>query len=89
MLKKLTVFLPILMLVACQYDISGAAMMEITERFEDEGNSYIRVKNQGDEVYTLEVDENVFNLVEVNEEYFVSYKSDNDRVGILETIELK
>lgn len=89
MLKKISVILPILMLVACQYDISGAAMMEITERFEDEGNSYIRVKNQGDEVYTLEVDENVFNLVEVNEEYFVSYKSDNDRVGILETIEPK
>lgn len=77
------------MLVACQYDVSGAAMVEITERFEDEGNSYIKVKNQGDEVYTLEVDENVFNLVEVNEEYFVSYKSDKDRVGFLETIEPK
>ncbi|WYP27203.1 hypothetical protein NSQ54_03550 [Alkalihalobacillus sp. FSL W8-0930] len=89
MLKKISFILPILMLVACQYDVSGAAMVEITERFEDEGNSYIKVKNQGDEVYTLEVDENVFNLVEVNEEYFVSYKSDKDRVGFLETIEPK
>ena len=64
-------------------------MVEITERFEDDSDFYIKVKNQGEEIYTLEVDENVFNLIEVKEEYFISYKSDKDRVGILETIEPK
>ncbi|MCM2677458.1 hypothetical protein [Alkalicoccobacillus plakortidis] len=89
MLKKISLLLPILMLVACNYDISGSAMVEITERFKDDSDFYIKVKNQGEEIYTLEVDENVFNLIEVKEEYFISYKSDKDRVGILETIEPK
>ncbi|MEN0642333.1 hypothetical protein MKY91_04040 [Alkalicoccobacillus gibsonii] len=89
MLKKISLLLSIVVLAACNYDISGAAMIETTERFKDSGNSYIKVKNQGGEIFTLEVEENVFNLIEEQEEYFISYKSDKDRVGVLETIEPK
>ncbi|MBM0066773.1 hypothetical protein [Alkalicoccobacillus gibsonii] len=89
MLKKISLLLPIAVLVACNYDINGAAMVQITERFEDEDDYHIKVKNQGNEIYTLEVDENVFNLIEVKAEYYITYKIDKDRVGILETIEPK
>lgn len=88
MLKKISL-LSIVVLAACNYDISGAAIVETTERFKDSGNFYIKVRNQGGEIFTLEVEENVFNLIEEQEEYFISYKSDKDRVGVLETIELK
>lgn len=89
MLKKISLLLSIVVLAACNYEISGAAMIETTERFKDNGDFYIKVKNQGEEIYTLEVEENVFNLIEIKEEYFISYKSDKDRVGVLETIESK
>lgn len=89
MLKKISLLLSVVVLAACNYDLSGAAMVETIERFKDRGDFYIKVKNQGEEIFTLEVEENVFNLIEVQEEYFISYKSDKDRVGVLETIELK
>ncbi|MEY8749699.1 hypothetical protein [Alkalicoccobacillus gibsonii] len=89
MLKKISLLLSVVVLAACNYDLSGAAMVETTEHFNDRGDFYIKVKNQGEEIFTLEVEENVFNLIEVQEEYFISYKSDKDRVGVLETIELK
>ncbi|MCM2677429.1 hypothetical protein [Alkalicoccobacillus plakortidis] len=89
MSKKVFLFISILILASCSYDISGAAFMEVTERLEDGDNYYTKVKNQGGEIYTLEIDENVFNLIEVGSEYFISYKSNNDKVGELETIEPK
>ncbi len=72
------------MLVACHYDRSGAAIVDVTERLEKDGQYYMKAKNQGEETYILAVDKNVFNLIEVGTKYFISYKADKDRVGFSE-----
>ncbi|TSB47483.1 hypothetical protein [Alkalicoccobacillus porphyridii] len=89
MVKKLILSISIFILMACsEFDTSTSAIVEVIDKVENHGEYMIEIKDMGDAFFMLELDENVYNLIEVETEYFMVYKSNSEtNKGVLERIE--